>query len=779
MTEIELCSDVRYLQGSHVLGLQQFYFVPNNSTLRCYPQIPFLRRPSSLYSCAQTVAQSFFRFSVNPLHNPGSTKLNHAVKRSLANSAFCASSFDRTKRLCMHTSVHAARLVLRRVAASSSANVTHTLYPRSLTPACIRHARLLSSTTTSPGLLARFQRLVVSAVRSVPSTEDSDKTGEPRLPMSRLLEVAKQERKLIGFAMAAQLISASSTMIFPLAMGNIVDSVTGTSTTDLTTLAMLTGGIFAVSAVATATRTSAMSLAGSRISRTLRVSLFTSLLRQDTSFFDMRQSGELTNRLSSDVPQVARTLTDNLAKILRSAVTAGASLGFIVYLSPKLSMVTLCSLPPIGLFALIFGRNARRLSRSLVDALAAATQVAAERTSALRTVRYFGAEAVEARRYASRVDDTYELAKQVARADGIYAGSVQFAAQLSLLGVLWLGGSMVVDPTNPMTIGGLTSFSMYAVNLAVSVSGMGTAYGQLTRALGSGYRIFDIIDCPPSGKSSTISHVSDLEHLCNTDGPVHRDETGIILQPDYNATVHFNDVHFTYPARQESIVLNGVSLKVSPGEIVAIAGMSGSGKSTLSALLSRLYDPTGGDITLGGTSISQLDTAWLRSQIAVVSQEPVLFSGSIADNIAYALPGSITDDDIRAAAQAAASHDMITSLPAGYDTMVGERGTALSGGQRARTALSRALARNPRVLVLDEHSAALDAESERAVAHAVFDAAELRNMVVITIAHRTSSLKRAHRVAVLVDGRVVELDSYDVLMRRQDSHLRRMLVPPS
>eukprot|EP00737_Agarophyton_chilense_P001265 gb/GEZJ01001418.1/.p1 GENE.gb/GEZJ01001418.1/~~gb/GEZJ01001418.1/.p1 ORF type:complete len:689 (+),score=69.92 gb/GEZJ01001418.1/:1559-3625(+) len=641
------------------------------------------------------------------------------------------------------------------------------------------HTRFLSSTASTKPLpiLSRLQRLVSSAALSLNAPPTSSDNQEQRLEISRLLSLATPEKGLIGFALSAQLISASSMMLFPFALGRVVDAVTGTGSTDLDVLVLAMGGVFTVSALASATRVAAMSLAGSRISRQLRISLFHSILRQETAFFDTRQSGELVNRLSSDVPLVSRTLTENLAKMLRNGVTTASSLSFILYLSPKLSLVTICSIPPIVGFAFLFGRTARKISRQLVDALAGATQVAAERTSAIRTVRTFGAEEFESSRYSKQVDETYGLAKKVALADALYAGSVQLSAQMSLVGVLWFGGRMVVNPLDPMTIGTLTSFAMYAVNLGVSVSAMGTSYGQLLRALGAGYRIFEILDRSPEGKSSTIAD-QDVPEAINGQPPKQRtvlNSGG--LEPGYDATVRFNNVHFSYPTHPNTAVLRGIDLEIRPGEILAIAGGSGSGKSTLGALLSRLYEPTSGEVRLGRKTIGNLDTAWLRNQIAVVSQEPVLFDGTVAENIGYALTEDISMEQVHDAAKIAASHDMIMGLPKQYDTRVGERGSALSGGQRARTALSRALARRPRVLVLDEHSAALDAESERAVGEALTNAATELNMAVLTIAHRTSSLRRADRVAVLVDGRVAELDSYETLMRNPNSYLRRMLVP--
>ncbi|PXF49842.1 ATP-binding cassette sub-family B member 10, mitochondrial [Gracilariopsis chorda] len=674
--------------------------------------------------------------------------------------------------------------MLRFVASFRTALVRRASHPSRLAlpsdPRLPYHLRFrpLSSTASSKPLsiLTRIQRLVSSATQSLNASATPSDDPERKLQLSRLLSLARPEKRLVGFALSAQLVSASSIMLFPLALGKVVDTVTGTGPTDLNSLVLIMGGVFSVSAIASATRVAAMSLAGSRISRQLRVSLFHSILRQETAFFDKRQSGELINRLSSDVPLVSRTLTENLAKILRNAVTSASSMSLILYLSPKLSLVTICSIPPIVGFALIFGRTARRLSRELVDALAAATQIAAERTGAIRTVRTFGAEEEESNRYTKRVDETYNLAKKVAIADGLYSGSVQLSAQMSLLGVLWFGGRMVTNPADPMTIGALTSFAMYAVNLGVSISAMGTSYGQLTRALGAGHRIFEVLDRDPEGYSSTIADKTVSSQSTSRTSDMETETSMLTLQPGYDATVRFNNVHFHYPTQPKASILRGVDLEVRPGEIVAIAGGSGSGKSTIGALLSRLYDPTEGRISIGGTSIADIDTGWLRSQIAVVSQEPILFDGTVAENIRYAMTGNVSLEVVQNAARAAASHEMIMALPRQYETKVGERGSALSGGQRARTALCRALVREPRVLVLDEHSAALDAESERAVGQAVHNAATDLNMAVVTIAHRTSSLRRANRVAVLVDGKVAELDSYVNLMRKPQSHLRRMLV---
>lgn len=713
-----------------------------------------------------------------------------------------------------------------------------------------RHVRLLStppprppipppSTPASPspaasgGLFSRVNTFFQSSPQNAapPSPADGPPPrGTPAkadaVELRRLFALVGPERRLMGVAMAAQLVSAGSTMLFPLALGRIVDTVqlSGGTVGDLETLAVGLAGVFTVAGLATATRVTSLSIVGGRISRSMRKNLFASVMSQDTAFFDKRQTGELANRLSSDVSAVSRTLTDNTAKLLRNAITGTTSLGMVLYLSPKLTAVALCFFPPMIGFGVLFGRIQRRLSRELVDALASANQVASERIAAVRTVRLFGAEEYEAHRYSKRVNDTFGLARKVAIADGIFSGGMFYAAQMSLLGVLYVGGGMVVDPMCDLSVGTLTSFSMYAVNLGVSVSSAGTAYGQLLKALGSSQRVFEVLDRVPLAATSTLApadrgrygaHPVLAKPLKEAASPPPLMEspatvygtmgTGTgegsstsgsakhevlkagrqrILSPGYDATVEFDGVCFDYDSSLSSEdedgesrtdLLRGVNFNVRPGETLAIAGGSGSGKSSLMSLLSRLYLPSSGAIRLGGVDVSALDMGWLRTQIAVVPQDPILFSGTVKSNIFYAMPERVTTDKLLSAARAAGSHDMIMGLRDGYETVVGERGQGLSGGQRARVALARAFVRKPRVLVLDEATAALDSESEAAVAGAISAAASKHGLAVLVIAHRLSSLRRADRIAVLADGRITETGSFNELVARPDSYLRRMV----
>lgn len=544
-------------------------------------------------------------------------------------------------------------------------------------------------TSGQPPGRAPGQASAAAAHVAAKAGEEGAPAESETLRLRRLFELVAPEKALMSVAMAAQLVSAGSSMLFPLALGRIVDTVqmSAGGAAELDTLAAGLAAVFTVAGVSTAVRVSSLSLVGGRISRDLRKRLYESVLRQDTAFFDVRQTGELVNRLSNDVAAVSRTLTDNTAKLLRSGVTGTTSLGMVLYLSPKLSATALVCFPPMILFGTLFGRTARRLSRELVDAYAGANQVASERIGAVRTVRLFGAEEYELERYARRVDNTFGLGRKVAFADGVFAGGMFYAAQMSLLGVLYVGGGMVIDPAVDLSVGVLTSFSMYAVQLGVSVSSIGTAYGQLLKALGSGTRVFEVLDREPATQTSTLAEKRGWGVLAARDGERAPAMTsGRTLPPGYDATVTFDDVNFGYNAESQVAVagtdappqlLRGVDFSVTPGEVCAVAGESGSGKSSLMSLLSRLYLPTGGAIRLGGVDISELDLAWLRTQIVAVPQEPILFSGTIASNIRYGIPEHVGMDTVREAARGAASHDMIMSLRDGYDTHVGERGQGM------------------------------------------------------------------------------------------------------
>ena len=340
------------------------------------------------------------------------------------------------------------------------------------------------------------------------------------------------------------------------------------------------------------------------------------------------------------------------------------------------------------------------------------------------------------------------------RAIALFLGATSLAGYGAVALVLWFGGRLVAR--DAMTVGELTSFILYTLIVAFSLSALGDLWADLMRAGGASERVFELLERVPAI-------------------PVSGGERPVRME----GRVELVGVTFAYPARSETRVLHGIDLKVTPGEVVALVGPSGGGKSTIASLLLRLYDPTLGAVRLDGRDLRELDPGWLREQIGVVAQEPVLFSTTIAANIRYGRPEA-SDDEVEAAARAANAHQFVAALPEGYLTEVGERGVQLSGGQRQRVAIARAILKDPRLLLLDEATSALDAESEALVRDALARLLEGRTAVVI--AHRLSTVRDADRVVVVDEGRIVESGSHDELVGSEGVYRRlvekQLLIPP-
>jgi ATP-binding cassette subfamily B protein len=493
--------------------------------------------------------------------------------------------------------------------------------------------------------------------------------------------------------------------------------------------------LFAIGAVATGVRAYLFTVAGERIVARLRSLLYDRLIRREVAFFDQHRTGELTNRLAADTTVVQNAATVNVSMLLRYALTAIGSVVILAVTSWRLTLVMLALVPVTVVGALFYGRIVRRLSRQVQDALADATTVAEETLSGIRTVRSFAREDAESARYEQKVEHSFSLARTRARFSAIFGGVAGFAGYGAISGVLWYGGLMLAD--GEISMGVLTSFLLYTFSLAFSIAALGGLWQDFMRAVGASERIFGLLEAESA------------------------DGGGATTLADVRGEVRFDDVAFCYPTRPEHPVLDGLSLHLRPGESVALVGPSGGGKSTVAALLSRLYQADQGHITLDGVPIAELDADWLRAQVGVVAQEPLLFATSVAENIRYGRM-TATDAEVHEAAKAANAHGFISGLPEGYSTLVGERGVQLSGGQKQRIAIARALLKDPAVLVLDEATSALDAESEHLVQEAL--ARLMVGRTTLVIAHRLSTVQSADRIAVLSKGRIVEAGSHAQLL---------------
>nr|XP_054364467.1 ATP-binding cassette sub-family B member 10, mitochondrial [Mirounga angustirostris] len=422
------------------------------------------------------------------------------------------------------------------------------------------------------------------------------------------------------------------------------------------------------------------------------------------------------------------------------------------FVSPNLATFVLSVVPPISILAVIYGRYLRKLTKVTQDSLAQATQLAEERIGNIRTVRAFGKEMTEIEKYTSKVDHVMQLARKEAFARACFFGATGLSGNLIVLSVLYKGGLLMGSAH--MTVGELSSFLMYAFWVGLSIGGLSSFYSELMKGLGAGGRLWELLEREPELPFNE----------------------GVILNKEsFQGTLEFRNVHFAYPARPEVPIFQDFSLSIPSASVTALVGPSGSGKSTVVSLLLRLYDPVSGTISLDGRDIRQLNPVWLRSKIGTVSQEPILFSCSIAENIAYGAddPSSVTAEQIERVADVANADAFIRNFPQGFNTVVGEKGILLSGGQKQRIAIARALLKNPKILLLDEATSALDAENEHLVQEALDRLMEGRTVLII--AHRLSTIKNANMVAVLDRGRITECGKHEELLSRPDGTYRKLM----
>lgn len=482
-----------------------------------------------------------------------------------------------------------------------------------------------------------------------------------------------------------------------------------------------------------------MSWLGQRAVAELRRRVFGRLLTLDAGWFHSRSTGELVGRLASDVAVLEGVVGTEVSMALRNSFQLAGGLGLLFVENARLTLVMLAVVPPLAIGVVAIGRKIRARSRAVQDRLAEASARVQEAVGAIETVQAFGREEDEASRYAVGVEAAFEAARRLAIWRGAFMATATFAGFAAIALIVWTGGRAVAS--GEMTGGDLAAFMLYTSIVAIALGSLANLWSSLQRAAGATDRLFAIVDTQPA--------------ICSP-------EPAVPL-PSGGGEVRFENVEHRYPTRPDVRVLKGVNLIVHPGETVALVGRSGAGKSTLAKLLPRFFDPSGGRVRVDGVDVRHLSLADLRGAIATVSQEPVLFGGTIAENITYARPDA-SREDIERAARDAHIDELVSSLPDGYETLVGERGAQLSGGQRQRVAIARALLADPRILILDEATSHLDAESEAAIQKALDVLLEGRTALVI--AHRLSTVRRADRIVVLDRGKVVEEGTHESLMER-------------
>ncbi|XP_018060258.1 PREDICTED: ATP-binding cassette sub-family B member 10, mitochondrial [Atta colombica] len=589
---------------------------------------------------------------------------------------------------------------------------------------------------------------VIQSDTSVPVVHAVKKRSE----LKTLILLAAPEKWTLMKAIALLLVSSSVTMAVPFCFGKVIDVVNTVEKTgmkeNLNQLTLALVVVFLIGGVSNFGRVYLMSTAGHRITQSLRKQAYAAILQQETAMFDKESTGELVGRLSGDTQLISSAVTSNVSDGLRSAIMAITGMSMMFYVSPSLALLGLAIVPPVAVFAAICGRVLKKVSKDLQSSIAVVNATAEERIGNIRTVKAFAQEKREINRYSAKLQDVLKLCYKESLYRGMFFGMTGFSGNVIALLVLYNGVFMVSNAD--ITIGSLSAFLLYASYVGISLNGLSKAYSELNKALGANARLFELIDRQP---------------LIPIQG-------GQILGKELSGNVTFQNVFFAYPTREKMPVLKGFNLNIKKCSVTAIVGSSGSGKSTVASLLLRLYDPTKGSILLDNHNLCLLDPAWLKSQISIVSQEPILFSCSIKDNILYGME-SATDFDVEEAARQAHVLQFAEKMTDGLDTIVGERGIALSGGQRQRVAIARALIKKPKILILDEATSALDAESESFVQEAVERA--IRGRTVITIAHRLSTIKNADKIVVLDGGQVAEIGTYVELMNLEHGLFKKLV----
>lgn len=553
-------------------------------------------------------------------------------------------------------------------------------------------------------------------------------------------------RLQIFLALLFLIISAAGTLAIPAAVGQVIDR--GFMAEDIAHINRwfwLLFGAAAVMAVGGGLRFYWVSWLGQRVVADIRSAVYQRILALSPEFFSTTPTGEVLSRLNTDTTLVETLIGSTVSLGVRNFLMLVASSVALILTAPSLAGVIGLLIGLIVVPVMLLGRWVRKLSRSAQDRVADFSALGNESINAVQTVQSFAQEAREQGRFSTEVEAAFIAARDRIRASTLLIVIVILMTFGAITFVLWLGARSVLGGT--MTPGQLSQFVLYAAIAAGSTASLSEIWGQVQRAAGAMERLAELLEAKPTIVSSPVPR------------PLPTGPLGL----------SFDSVSFAYPSRPDDPVLRDLSFAVEPGQTVAIVGPSGAGKSTLFQLLLRFYDPDAGQISVGGEALTELDLAELRDRIGVVPQDVSMFSGSAADNIAYGRPEALPEAVAAAAVQAHAGI-FIERWPDGYDTFLGERGLRLSGGQRQRIAIARALIKNPPLLLLDEATASLDAESERHVQEAL--EAIRADRTVLVIAHRLATVRRADRILVLDRGRLAAEGRHDELIAENPLYAR-------
>jgi ATP-binding cassette subfamily B protein len=563
--------------------------------------------------------------------------------------------------------------------------------------------------------------------------------GRSLKPLRALFPFLKPFRWRILAATLALIVSSGAMLVLPAALRSLIDR--GFSADQIAAIShyfLLFIAAAGVLGISTAIRFYFVTWLGERVIADLRKAVFANVIGLSPVFFEVTRTGEVLSRLTADTTLIQTVVGSSVSVAARNFVMFVGGLVLMCVTSLKLTGLVTGAVVLVMIPLMLFGRWVRTLSRKSQDRLADTSAHASETINAVQTVQAFTHENIERAEYGQAVEQSFAVAILRTRARAAMTAVVIFAVFGAIAAVGWVGAQDVVGRV--MTAGQLVQFIFYAGIVAGGVGALSETWGDLQRAAGASERLSELLTVEPEVKA-----------------PAH---PKTLAMPAKGA-VRFDAVTFRYPARPDHKALNGFSLDIQPGEAVALVGPSGAGKSTVFQLLLRFFAPQDGAILFDGIDTGELDPVALRHNIALVAQDPVIFSGTIADNIRYGRPEA-SDEEVRRAAEAAVASEFIERLPELYQTRVGERGMTLSGGQRQRIAIARAILRDAPLLLLDEATSALDSENERLVQQGLANLMTGRTTIVI--AHRLSTIQKLKRIVVMDQGRIVGEGSHAELV---------------
>ncbi len=562
----------------------------------------------------------------------------------------------------------------------------------------------------------------------------------------RVFQFIKPFKVAFIFGLIVLLTSTVAMLAFPRVMGNLMDAAHSSSDKEVAYFIQLILGLFLVIGISAFLRIYLFGIVAYKSLALLKNKTYEHLISSPMAFFSQRRVGELSSRLSSDISLLQETFTITIAELIRQIITIPVGLFFLFYISSRLTIFIIAVIPIIALIGVFFGKFIKKLSVTAQDDITESNKVVDETLHGIANVKSYANEFFEIIRYKQSIDQSVETSIKRAKWRGLFIGLIMFVAGSALMAIIWYGLHMVqlneADPTKGITIGELLQFALYAAFIGVSFGGTADLFSQLQKSIGATESLMDILEEATEEVALTKPNSIKIE-----------------------GNLTFNNVNFSYPSRRDVEVLKNISFNVEKGKLLAFVGPSGAGKSTIAALVFAFYKPTAGEILIDGKNLQDYHLSEIRSQMAMVPQEVMLFGGTIKENIEYGKPGA-SEEEIFEAAKQANALEFIESFPEKLETLVGDRGVQLSGGQKQRIAIARAILRNPSILVLDEATSALDSENERLVQEALERLMKGRTSIVI--AHRLSTIKNADSIIVLDNGKIKEIGTHAELLKKDN-----------